>query len=591
MTNQGDTQKSEKIVSIHTSNIANVAYENCKILKQFDCDVELYCHDMTHIMSQPEWDDLDLDSSDFPDENDFYSNTADFGSYKRPDWYHSGTLFSLLMNSSEESTVTATPDSRQYSEGAEEVVPHCSESEPRTFPSDQKPLAITYGLKGLSLRFFLLLVRLILPLGRKLPASTRARSYVWYSKTYNYLATPPKAGYFTLLIRRLSRNILFFFDRVVWRLIPYLRMLPASLVVRLKRVYHRGFLFLFPQRKALLADNVEGVVARSKRHGEEWAISVDDCNAYDFHVRWLNVASSNADVIFSYVLSPIYALLNHTKPYIAVEIGTMRDIPFEGTSRGRLLAQSYREADYVLITNPDVLASAKRLKLKNFDFCPHPIDEDRYAPLSGRERAETRKQLFGVEGNTLVLFAPARQNWKVKGNDKYYRAIKKCIDQGVDLKLVIPGWGQEVERSKQYCKELGIEKYVKWIKPLSEGGLVKYFSATDIVLDQFELGVFGLITPKALSCGAVVITSYSESVNEWCFKQAPPLMAASRDDEIFEHIKKLYFDREYLRNKSVESRDWVIAEHSKERVKATLMSAAAKAKANFEKSQRKNEAA
>ena len=67
------------IKTVHTSNIANVAYENCKILEQFGFPVELYCHDMTHIMSQPEWDDLDLDSKDFPDENNFYSHKADFG--------------------------------------------------------------------------------------------------------------------------------------------------------------------------------------------------------------------------------------------------------------------------------------------------------------------------------------------------------------------------------------------------------------------------------------------------------------------------------------------------------------------------------
>jgi hypothetical protein len=60
------------------------------MLESRGISVELYCHDMTHIMSQPEWNDLVLDSADFPDENDFFNNTADMSGYQRADWFHSG---------------------------------------------------------------------------------------------------------------------------------------------------------------------------------------------------------------------------------------------------------------------------------------------------------------------------------------------------------------------------------------------------------------------------------------------------------------------------------------------------------------------
>ena len=50
--------------TIHCCNIANVAYGYCKILEHFGQDVRLCCHDMTHLMSQPEWDDLELDPED-----------------------------------------------------------------------------------------------------------------------------------------------------------------------------------------------------------------------------------------------------------------------------------------------------------------------------------------------------------------------------------------------------------------------------------------------------------------------------------------------------------------------------------------------
>ncbi|WP_461536854.1 glycosyltransferase [Spongorhabdus nitratireducens] len=489
-----------KITTAHTCNIANVAYENCKILNQFGCQIELYCHDITHIMSQPEWDDLDLNSEDFPDENNFYSNSANLKDYKRPKWYHSGSLFNLLLNKENEI--------EQKLVNSKKEVTH-KDSIKKSF--------------------------------------------------FHHIA-----------------------EKFIFKAIPYSRKLPTFMVRFLKHFYFNGFIF-FSRQKIKTNTGFDYAIEVSKLYGKKWEIEKEDCKTYEFHVRWMKIATANADIVFAYVLSPIYMLLNHNKPYVAIEIGTMRDIPFEGSSRGKLLAQSYREADFVLITNPDVRSKALELGLKRYDFCPHPIDEDRYKPLTGQARDLAREKLFEVSGNTLVLFAPARQNWAVKGNDKYFRAIQKCKNNGMDVKLVIPGWGQEVKESKSYCKKLGIEDVVKWIKPVSEGGLIKYFSSTDIVLDQYELGVFGLITPKALSCGAVVVTSYDKSVNSWCFKDHPPILAASEDNDIFEHISSLYYDRQQLRELSRLSREWVKKEHSKERVKNTMARAAKQAEKNFKK--------
>src|SRR5438874_713527 len=60
--------------SIHVGNVANVAYGYAKILIRRGAPLELICHDINHLMSQPEWDDLALDPKDFPDENDFRIN-------------------------------------------------------------------------------------------------------------------------------------------------------------------------------------------------------------------------------------------------------------------------------------------------------------------------------------------------------------------------------------------------------------------------------------------------------------------------------------------------------------------------------------
>jgi glycosyltransferase involved in cell wall biosynthesis len=480
--------------TVHLSNIANVAYANCTMLESRGISVELYCHDMTHIMSQPEWNDLALDSADFPDENDFFNNTADLSGYKRPDWFHSGTLFSLML-----------------SNGA--------------------------------------------------------------------LERPSSARVFNSL------------EKLLYALIPRLRMLPAPLFALIKSAYALTGRLLIRRRfhgsdelrdpKVPAGVQLADVLVRAAKQGERWRPQAADLHAYMFQGQWARVATKYADVVYAYALSPIYMMLHHAKPTVAIELGTMRDIPFEGSGRGRLLAQSYREADYVLITNPDVRSRAEELGLTDYAFCPHPVDEDRYRPLTGADRSAVRERLFSKAGDAIVLFAPARQNWAMKGNDKYFRAMADCLRKSLNVRLVISAWGQEVTRSKAYCTELGIEHAVQWIRPVSEGALVDYFGASDVVIDQFEYGVFGLITPKALSCGAAVITSYDPDLNAWCFAKPPPLLAASTSEDIAGHIERLCKEPARLREISYASREWVKREHSKARVTEVLLCAGARAKENF----------
>lgn len=468
--------------SVHTCNIANVAYGYCKILRDEGASVELYCHDMTHVMSQPEWDDLDLSSDDFRDENNFYDNTADFVGYYRPEWFHSAPLLSLLYDH---------PKPLDDSESAA--------------PIDKK---ISSGFSWIFLT--------LLSLYRLFPE----------------------------FLKRYARSAYYKFN--------------------MGRKWWISRTELESRKLCLLGSS-------ATKSAHEFLKS-DDFDDYLLHADWIAIASRNSDVIFAYVLSPIYAMIYGKKPYVAVEIGTMRDIPFEKSARGRLLYNAYHEAGCVLITNPDVKAAADRIGLSRYLFCPHPVDEDRYSPMDASLRKRLRDECFEKESD-FILLAPARQNWELKGNEKYFLAIKQCIDEGMKLAVYIPAWGQEIQRSKDFCVELGIEANVVWIKPLSEGGLIKYFSACDVVLDQFNLGVFGLVTPKALACGVPVITSYDFDVNSWCFENAPPVFPANTPEEISEHIRVLYKNRNDLSHYQKEARDWFLENHSKKRVAEILRKA------------------
>lgn len=455
--------------SLHICNLANVAYGCCKILRQSGEDVKLICHDLRHVMSQPEWDDLELPASAFPDEWNFSDNTADFGAYRRPSWYHSEDLF------------------------------------------------------------------------RVSPAVVRATK-AWLPER----------------LRLRAKSVLAAFRL---RFGPYANRSSA-----------RGLGAEFGARCARLAEE-------SAAAGPPWTVRRGDLEAFRPNTEWVDRHAAGCEVIFAYVLSPIYAMLLGRLPFVGVEIGTLRDIPFDGTVQGRLLALAYRHTPHLLITNPDTRTQAERLGLRSFSFCPHPVDEEVYAPAA--TDGAFRRDLLARHRADFLFFAPARQNWALKGNDRYLRAFAELVRRGVNAVLLIPGWGQEVEKSRRLAGDLAAADRIVWLPPQSERMLVRYYQAVDAVLDQFVLGVFGLITPKAMAVGRPVLTSYTPEANAWCFPEPPPVLACSTDKEIADALWSLVQSPQMRGQLGESGRAWILRHHAKPSVVRALHEAADRARENF----------
>jgi glycosyltransferase involved in cell wall biosynthesis len=443
--------------SLHISNVANTAYGYCKILRQAGYTADLRCHDLQHLMSQPEWDDLPLRPDDFPDENDFFKNTADFGSYRRPDWFQT----------------------------------------PPIFAQD----SVSCAVRGIKQQ-----VKKMLPQQVADPLSR------WYRATRSKLTGGAWPGQ--------------------------------------------------RERFRYLAEF-------SRQFGPEWEVTEEMLSGLQPQAAWLGRQIAGHDVAIGYMIAPIYAMLLGSIPYVSVEIGTMRDLPFDGSAIGKLLALAYRLSGHVLITNPDVITQARQLGVERYTFCPHPVDEDRVPPANGD--SALRRELCARHNADFLLFAPARQNWKIKGNDRVFRAFAQLLARGVRGALLVPAWGQEVERSERLVAELGLGDRVVWLKPMSEPLMFQHYQACDAVLDQFQLGVFGFVTCKAMACGVPVITSYDEIHHEWCFEEHPPLLRARTEKDIFDALLALAQDRSRVREIGAASRRWVDRYHSKRVIREKFM--------------------
>jgi glycosyltransferase involved in cell wall biosynthesis len=277
-----------------------------------------------------------------------------------------------------------------------------------------------------------------------------------------------------------------------------------------------------------------------------------------FSLMWPDLPgrAGHYDVVQAYATHPILVYLAKTDvPYVAFEHGTLRELPFEDSFRGRLLALSYKKAAKVVITNADVAAAAKRLELDNYVFIPHPVDETKYTPGESAFRSD-----LGLDRERLVL-SPSSQTWHIKGNDRLIRGFAEALRGGADAVLVLTDWGPDVERSRALAHELGAHERIRWLPPLPKLPLIDAYRAADVVLDQFLIGTFGAIAPEAMACGCPVVMAYDPGVHEWCYPEPPPIVPAREPAEIAAALLRLLGDEDERKAVGAAGRRWVERYH------------------------------
>jgi glycosyltransferase involved in cell wall biosynthesis len=263
------------------------------------------------------------------------------------------------------------------------------------------------------------------------------------------------------------------------------------------------------------------------------------------------------DVVEAYGIHPILFLLaGEGRPFVAFEHGTLRELPFEDSWYGRLLSLAYRSAARLVITNPDVIASARRLELDNTVFIPHPVDEEKYRPGPSELRAE-----LDAEGWDFVLVAPSRHDWDIKGTDRMLRGFAELVRDRPKAVLLLFEWGLELDRSRALIRELGIEQNVRWSLPLPKLRLIDAYRAADVVLDQFLIGTFGAVAPEAMACGVPVVMAFEPEIHAWCFPVPPPLVDARTAEDIRRVLARLAADPAERRALGARSREWVERHH------------------------------
>ncbi|MFQ5734656.1 MAG: hypothetical protein ACE5KM_22205, partial [Planctomycetaceae bacterium] len=291
----------------------------------------------------------------------------------------------------------------------------------------------------------------------------------------------------------------------------------------------------------------------------------EDFLVYSYVMDLLPSLFDEYDVILGYATDPILPLLAG-KRYFALEHGTLREIPFEGDTRGRLTALAYQRAEHVFVTNSDCVENAHKLAKDRVTFINHPFD-DRLPPPDHKQQKLRKRLQERLDADHLIFF-PTRQDWvrgtgfADKANDVMLRAFARLRRNGLRVGMVCTDWGRNVAESRELLSQLNVDRHVQWASPMGMVQFTRTARACGLVADQFKLGAFGGVFYKSMACGVPVCTYLDDATIIERFGASIPCINVRTEAEIVAELTNAFQTPGRLEELGRASRAWVDQYHT-----------------------------
>ncbi|MGZ5218804.1 MAG: glycosyltransferase [Flavitalea sp.] len=172
------------------------------------------------------------------------------------------------------------------------------------------------------------------------------------------------------------------------------------------------------------------------------------------------------------------------------------------------------------------------------------------------------------------LFISKKKNFEEmgvwKGNDNLFKGFSLFVKKYniTDACLAMPErmHSPDIEMGRKILADLGIERQVVWLTPPNAEGftrneLMKYYSLSDLVGDEFATGWFGYVVVEGMICGKPTFCYVDENVMKQIYPWHP-IISVKEPQEIAEQIANFYFNRELLKRQGEKSKDWAMQFHS-----------------------------
>ena len=156
-------------------------------------------------------------------------------------------------------------------------------------------------------------------------------------------------------------------------------------------------------------------------------------------------------------------------------------------------------ANRIIITQPNYLASSSYLEKyeDKVEVIPVGVDAEKFRPMNTENK-----------GNTLFFLSVLDRFHEYKGLDYLLQALNTVKKKVPDVKLIVGGEGELLDRYRQVSSSLGLEENVEFVGFIPDDKIVQYYNRCDLfVLPSIsaEQEGFGMVLLEAMACGRPVI--------------------------------------------------------------------------------------
>ena len=263
------------------------------------------------------------------------------------------------------------------------------------------------------------------------------------------------------------------------------------------------------------------------------------------------------EVIHASTELPIFAQFSG-RPFVAYTTGAdIVKLAQENSLKGWLLRRAYRKAAVVIFPTPYLDKYVKKLEMKNAIFIPILPDYTKFTPDPTVLKDSVR----------FTIFHPTNHLWSYKKNDRFLRAFVKLAKERNDIHLIMINRGPDFDRSMEILNTPSTKgKFTVIDKTLEQNELLKFYNQADVVVDQFGVGSTGLIGQEVMACEKPLIQYIDKTLYETFYSEAPPIVNASNEEEIYVALSKLINDRELCKKIGKESREWLLKHHNHDKI-------------------------
>jgi len=254
------------------------------------------------------------------------------------------------------------------------------------------------------------------------------------------------------------------------------------------------------------------------------------------------------DLIHTYNEMPLNSMFSG-RPYLAQTGGDeLRIKAFEKSFSGYLLKKGLQKANQLVYVWPIHKTYVEKLKIKNAIYLPRIWDTKSFG---------TRKT-WPDDDKPLTLFFPTWEIWKTKGNEKFLKAFVRLCKEKENIFLYFIDWGEDSPKAKNILSVPEAKQRVEIIPgPISRKKMAEIMEKSHILVDQFNSGSFTRIGIEAFNFGIPILINLDEPLHaELHNGEAPPVINAKNEDEIFLKIKKMIDAKSELKTIAKNAQEW-----------------------------------